>query len=92
MKTSQECRQLEYIYKGVANHRRLQIMFLLHGQPEFSVDDIAEKLKTNLNTIGDHIRKLAIAGLVMKRNDGPFVRHKLTNKGNIILASCKMLV
>ena len=92
MKSPQECRHLEYVFKGAANHRRLQIMFLLHEQPELSVDDIADKLKININTAGDHIRKLAIVGLIMKRNDGQFVRHKLTIRGNNILASCKILV
>jgi len=84
-------RQLERILKGFANHRRLEILYLLHKEPELSVDVISERLKLGYENASDHIRKLAIAGLVMKRSDGPHVRHKLTSRGEIILAFCKKL-
>src|SRR3989344_3189815 len=61
-------RQLERIVKGFANHRRLDILELLQRTPELSVEEIAEKLSIGYENASDHIRKLAIAGLVMKRH------------------------
>ena len=84
-------RALERIVKGFANHRRIEILDLLRREPELSVDDISERLHIGYENASDHVRKLAIAGLVMKRNDGPSVRHKLTQRGESILVFCKRL-
>ena len=84
-------RKLERIVKGFANHRRLEIIELLRREPELSVAEIAERLKIGYENASDHIRKMAIAGLVLKRSDGPFVRHKLAPRGELILAFCKKL-
>ena len=84
-------RGLERIVKGFANHRRIEILDLLRREPELSVDDISERLHIGYENASDHARKLAIAGLVMKRNDGPSVRHKLTQRGESILMFCKRL-
>lgn len=84
-------RKTERLLKGFANHNRLKILELLHKEPELSVADISHKLKTGYENTSDHIRKMSLAGLVMKRNDGPCVRHKLTSRGSSILAFCKTL-
>ncbi|MEK9167752.1 MAG: metalloregulator ArsR/SmtB family transcription factor [Patescibacteria group bacterium] len=86
-----EWRKMERIMKGAANHRRLQILDLLRKKPELSVDEIADALKINFKTASEHIRRLAIAGLVMKRNEGNFVRHKLTLRGQTILKFLRIL-
>lgn len=84
-------RKIERVVKGFANHRRIQIMDLLNMEPELSVDNIAEKLHIGYENTSDHIRKLAITGLVMKRNHGTRVLHKLTIRAVIILEFCKKL-
>ena len=84
-------RKIERVVKGFANHRRIQIMELLHEEPEMSVDDVAEKLRIGYENASDHIRKLAISGLVLKRSDGTSVRHKLTPRAESILIFCKRL-
>ncbi|MEO8638180.1 MAG: winged helix-turn-helix domain-containing protein [Candidatus Taylorbacteria bacterium] len=84
-------RKLERVFKGVANHRRLQILELLRREPELSVEEIAEKTATEYMNASDHIRKLAMAGFVMKRNQGNSVRHKLTPRAESILVFCKRL-
>lgn len=84
-------RQLERIVKGFANHRRIEIMLLLERQPELSVSEIAEILKINFKTASEHIRRLAIAGLVMKRNEGNSVRHALTVVAKSILKFLRTL-
>ena len=88
---AQNYRTLERIVKGFANHRRLEILELLRREPELSVDDISERLKIGYQNASDHIRKMTIAGLLLKRSDGPYVRHKLTPRAESILAFCKKL-
>ena len=87
-----EYRKVERMIKGVANHNRLRILEYLEKNPEQSVAGISEKLKMGYENASDHIRRLAITGLVMKRNDGPSVLHKLTPRGKSILMFCKTLV
>ncbi len=84
-------RKLERIVKGFANHRRLAVLDLLKREPELSVEEIAEKLKIGYQNASDHVRKMAIAGLVAKRSDGSSVRHKLTSRAEYILVFCKRL-
>jgi len=86
-----EWRKMERIVKGAANHRRIQILDLLQKKPELSVDEIATTLKINFKTASDHVRRLAIAGLVIKRYEGNFVRHKLTSRGQSILKFLRIL-
>lgn len=84
-------RRVEWVVKGFANHRRLQILTLLKREPELSVDEIAAALRMGYMNASDHIRKLAIAGLVLKRSDGNSVRHKVTERASSILEFCKKL-
>jgi len=84
-------RQLERIVKGFANHRRLQVLELLYKEPELSVQEISEKLKSEFKNISAHINKMAIAGLVMKRSDTNMVRHKLTKRGKSILQFVRII-
>lgn len=84
-------RRMERIVKGFANHRRLEILDLLKREPELSVDDISERLGIGYENASDHVRKLAIASLVLKRSDGNAVRHKLTPRAESVLVFCKRL-
>ena len=84
-------RELERIVKGFANHRRLQILALLHKEPELSVQEVAEKLRSDFKNISAHINRMAISGLLMKRNDFHSVRHKLTRRGLQVLKFVRTL-
>lgn len=84
-------RQLEPIVKGFANHRRIQILLLLDKTPELSVEEITESLKINYKTASEHIRRLAQAGLVLKRYAGNEVRHKNTGRATSILKFLRIL-
>ncbi|TSC55015.1 MAG: Uncharacterized protein LiPW30_481 [Parcubacteria group bacterium LiPW_30] len=84
-------RKIERIIKGFANHRRIQILDVLKKEPELSVDDIAKKLNIGYMNASDHVRKMTISGLVIKRSDGNSVRHKLTPLAESILVFCKKL-
>jgi len=84
-------RELDRIIKGIANHRRLQVLKLLDKEPKLSVREISEELKSEFKNISAHISKMAIAGLVMKRNEGSIIRHKLTNRGKKILKFVRII-
>jgi len=84
-------KQLERLVRGFANHRRVEIMELLKKSPELSVEEIAEILNVNFKTISEHARRLAIAGLVLKRYAGHCVRHKLSNRGLQVLKFLRTL-
>lgn len=84
-------RALERMVRGFANHRRIQILHLLKEHPELSVEQVASHLKMNYKTAADHIRRLAIAGLVMKRNEFHRVRHKLTARASQVLKFLRTL-
>lgn len=86
-----EFRKLERRVKGFANHRRIEIIELLKRRSELSVADIAETLKINFKTASEHIRRLAQSGMVLKRNDGRMVRHKLTPRAEKVLTFLRML-
>jgi len=55
------------------------------------LETFSKEILVRYENASDHIRKLAIVGLVMKRNDGPNVRHKLTLCAESILVFCKKL-
>lgn len=82
---------LERMVKGFANHRRIEILSLLQSTPEQSVEEITEKLKVNFRTTSVHIQRLAAAGLVLKRNAGQAVRHKITDRGIKVLTFLRTL-
>lgn len=83
--------QLERIIKGVSNHRRIEILELLKKKPELSIIDISEILNVNFKTISEHVKRLAIAGFVLKRHAGHSVRHKVTKRGLIVLKFLRTL-
>jgi len=71
--------------KGVANHRRIEILVLLKNHPEQSVTELTNEIKVDFRTVAEHIRKMQHAGLIMKRSDGRNVRHALTQLGEHVL-------
>lgn len=84
-------RKLERIAKGFANHRRISMMQLLCEEPELSVHAIAEKLKINIKTASEHLRRLSLGGIVLKRHRANNVLHKLSPRGDAILEFLRKL-
>ena len=78
MKTA---RQMERHLKGIANHYRIQILFLVAEQKGITLEDIVEALEANEKTIGEHTRRLYQAGLINKKYRGKFVEHTLSPYG-----------
>ena len=83
-KRHKSAKQMERHLKGVANHRRIEILFLIAANKGITVEDIAGSLDCNVKTISEHTRRLAQAGLVRKDYKGRNVTHELSPYGNII--------
>jgi DNA-binding transcriptional ArsR family regulator len=74
------------LIKGFSNHRRIEILELLAAHPDLCVGEISEKLQIELKTASEHVRRLALAGLVQKRYKGREVRLRTFGKAKEILA------
>jgi predicted transcriptional regulator len=66
-------------------------MDLLDAEPDLSLIEIAGKLNINFKTASEHVRRLALADLVTKRNHGAAVLHALTARGVLILKFLRTL-
>ena len=77
-------KQLERHFKGIANHRRIQILMLVNKAEGITLENIAEHLDANLKTISEHTRRLVAAGLLDKKYRGRQVTHKLSPYGKRI--------
>ena len=78
-------KQLERYFKGVANHRRIEILKLILKAEGITVDGICQNLNANFKTISEHIRRLVQAGLVNKKYRGRQVQHYLSPYGKKFL-------
>jgi len=84
-------RQLEQIVRGFSNHRRIEILDLIERKPELSLSEITSELKINLKTASGHVRRLIVAGLIMKRSQRNNIRHRLSKRGAAVLNFLKIL-
>ena len=91
MKKEKNYKYLERIIKGGANHRRLQILFLLEKNPGLSVESVSSTLDVVFVTIASHLQKLHHSGLVSKKYIGRTVVHNVTKRGKDIMTLCRML-
>ncbi|MCX6972587.1 MAG: winged helix-turn-helix domain-containing protein [Verrucomicrobia bacterium] len=90
-KAGARSRRLERLVKGFANHRRIEILELLGKKSEMSVGEISLATEIELKTASEHLRRLAIAGIILKRHEGREVRHALTPRARNILTFLRML-
>lgn len=84
-------RSLEQIVRGFSNHRRIEMLDLLDKSPELSLAETSRFLKINLKTTSSHLRRLTIAGLIMKKSQGKNIRHRLSKRGHNILTFLRTL-
>ena len=78
--------QLEKLFKGVANHRRIQILQLLQNEPSLSLWRIRERVPMGRQTVCEHVRRLATAKLVDKKYKGREVEHTIAPLGQRVLS------
>jgi DNA-binding transcriptional ArsR family regulator len=74
-------KQMERHFKGISNHYRIKILLLIADQPGISLEQIVENLQANEKTIGEHTRRLVVAGLIDKSYRGKFREHALSPYG-----------
>ena len=80
---------MEKHIKGVANHRRIDILLLISNSQGITLDNIAKNLDCNFKTISEHTQKLAQTGLLRKSYKGRTVIHELSPYGQIIFKFLK---
>ena len=85
-------KRLERVIKGFSNHRRIEILELLAMHPELCVGEICDKLHIEIRTCSEHLRRLVIAGLLLRRYEGREVRHALTDRARDILCFLDTLI
>lgn len=78
-------KQLERHFKGIANHWRIEILFLVSASEGVTLDEMTNRLKGNLKTISEHTRKLVQSGLLNKKYKGRTVTHFLSPYGQKML-------
>ncbi len=74
-------KQLERHFKGIANHKRIDILLLLDKENDLTLDQIDENLEGNFRTTSEHTRRLVEAGLLNKNHMGKSVLHSLSPYG-----------
>ena len=65
----------------MANHNRVEILFVVSGNPNITLEGIAEELDKNFKTVSEHTRRLVHAGLLNKKYQGRNVSHSLSPYG-----------
>ena len=83
--------KLEIIFKGIANKNRIKILLYLYKNPESTIGELAKIIKLNIRTTSDHIIKMTMAGLIMKRHESLKVKLALTERGKNITKYIKIL-
>ncbi len=89
MEKTKTSKQLERHFKGVANHRRIDILFVVEKFENITLDEITEQLKCNLKTVSEHTRRLVQAGLLNKQYRGRTVAHSLSPYGKRMITFIK---
>ncbi len=60
-------KQMERHLKGISNHYRIEILLIISSSPDITLEKIVERLQANEKTIGEHTRRLYVAGLINKK-------------------------
>ena len=74
-------KQMERHLKGMSNHHRIEILLFIASNDRATLDYIVRALGANEKTLGEHTRRLSVAGLVNKKYRGKFVEHALSPYG-----------
>jgi len=85
MKKMKTTKQMERHLKGIANHHRIAILLLIAEERKITLEGIVKTLNANEKTIGEHTRRLYVAGLINKKYNGSFVEHSLSPYGKMFV-------
>lgn len=82
-------KQMERLFKGAANHYRIEILLLVEERAGITLETIADSLHSNIKTLSEHTRRLHQAGLLNKKYKGRSVEHSLTPDGKKVCSFIK---
>ena len=82
-------KDIERMFKGIANHRRIAIIKLIDQNPGITLEGISEMLSCNIKTISGHTYRLVNSGLINKSYQGHSVVHNLSPYGKKIIKILK---
>jgi DNA-binding MarR family transcriptional regulator len=88
---ARQYRVFQSIVRGFSNHRRIEILYRLEASPGLDLTAIARDCGVNLKTASEHVRRLALAGLVSKRAQNRRVLHTVTPRGRRVLTFLRTL-
>ncbi len=89
MAKTKTAKQMERHLKGMANHYRIEILLLIADQNGITLEGIVRTIGANEKTLGEHTRRLSVAGLVNKKYRGKFVEHTLSPYGKTFVSFLK---
>ena len=78
-------KQLEKVFKGLANRRRLAIIKLLHKEKELPVAEIARRIKLSFTSTSKHLGFLRQLDILDRRQESLTVFYRLADEPPIIL-------
>ncbi len=87
--TKKTPKQLERHLKGVANHRRIEILMLVGQRKGVILEEIAKGINSDFKNVSAHTQKLVQAGLLNKKYIGRAVAHELSPYGKTMLRFLK---
>lgn len=73
-------KDLEKIYKALANRRRLEIIKLLKQKQEASVGEIADHLRLSFRSTSRHLAILRSSDIIDKDQRGTLVFYSMSNE------------
>lgn len=85
VKKPKSSRKLERHFKGVSNHKRIDILLFVEKHPGATLEDLLMQFEANQKTYSEHTRRLVGAGLLEKSYAGRNVQHELTPYGKIFV-------
>ncbi len=80
-----KAKQLEIYFKGASSERRIEILLLLKKHNNLDLEEISGKLKYNIKTTHEHVKRLFQAGLVDKKRISNRVSHSLSPYGKMFV-------
>ena len=89
MEKLKTAKQMERHLRGMANHYRIEILLLVAEREGITLEGIIRALGANPKTIGEHTRRLYLAGLMNKKYRGKFVEHALSPYGKFFVQFLK---
>jgi predicted transcriptional regulator len=76
---------------ALGNHRRIEIIRMLRGQPAMCIEEVAAACKVDVSTASEHVRRLHESGRVKKKSKGRRVVLSATKRASTMLRTIDLL-